>query len=1214
MKIVNRVIPTVLSLLLVLTVAVAGSYTGPDRQVRDTAQDTVTMTYQSGPNPRGINSCTFNTGAAGGSCSTIPSWEQQEYWCGSGTSYPSGWCSTHPGQCWTGKITSTYCATTNLPEATVNGSLGCATAGNNGWCRGGATVSLSAHEPLAGERIQYIEGNLGAGLFTVCDPADNANVSCSWTPAEGNNTLSFWAHSSYGDTSDLETLPCKVDTIAPTSDLDIDVSPASNGPNANGWYRGGTTITLNALGTDSTSGVSGRYIQVDGGALQSGPVFLFQEGIFSARAVVQDNAGNQTSSGDVAFKIDNHAPSGYDLFPNPLPQQPSGWYTSPVTIDILGYDDFSGYDYTEYIWRDQGSVHEYSGIMPVTIDAEGRNWLGTMIYDKAGNILSVAHSIQIDLSAPTAAPKISGTSGLDGWYVSPVALNANATDSASGICGRLVNVDASGWQDLGYLDVPLLFSSQGTHSFTAQSRDCVGRTSPVSAALAFKIDSVAPVLNKNIPIPDGQNGWHIHPVDVGVSGVDATSGLMLAQVQAGNGVWQDGGLTISSEGIANLAFRAQDNAGNVSTNSAQVRVDLTDPLLSLANAGVSGLSNWYVSPVTVSANAADMISGIQTVQMGINGQPMTTVNSLDLTSDGVHQVQAEAQDNAGRSNIVTQTVKMDQTSPTLNTLIPVPDGQNGWYITPIVVGIFGDDLTSGINLAQVQVDGGVWENGSATVAVEGLHALAFRTQDHAGNLSSASAQVRLDLSDPALKISETGLVGSSGWYVSPVAYQANASDAVSGLQTIQARIAGQPWINQDNLTLSSDGERQVEFMATDMAGRQTLVASNARIDQTPPDLAATISGTMGLNDWYTSPLSLRANASDATSGVASVQPAAIFSVTEDGHHAVNWVVQDIAGNTTHALTVFQIDQTPPTLTFDPMPNTLTGEVTLSGVASDAMSGLAKVEVSTSLGLFWQEVTVKPDGSWSLPWNTLLIPGGKLVVMARGYDLAGNVTMANLNATITNKPPEITLSERWYIWESGKMAVEVGDAPYERVTVEICDTQKRWNCAVLTFGPQNTPDQVVWDRHFGSIVAPIGEYPVTATVTDVLGRTATARGVIVIPQPWTPTSAATATPTETSTPLPTQTGTLQPTQTPQPTQEIVNTPIPTQVVTPEPINNVVQAIQEKLSVGPYLVLIGFCFVLGASVSRDRRPKEWKRLAKQLNQLISIEEKGEQKKND
>ncbi len=1211
MKSIKRSFPLVLSLLFLLTIAVAANYIGPNRTSTSTTWERKHCNYvaSSGGSFCNLDLYYAPTGVCPAAGLTAPWFTNSPSDCGPtwpGTCGVDIVCSINKNvdaveTCTNGQSSCTATTvTTNDPPATVSGAALCTTAGTNGWCRGGSTVSLSANEPVGGKQITYIEGSLGAGLFTVCDPADNSNVSCSWTPAEGNYTLSFWAHSTYGDTSTAQTLASKVDTVVPTVDMAV-----SESPNANGWYRNSPTFYVN--GTDVTSGIAGEFIQVNGGAFQASPYTLLTEGVFSVRGVSTDNAGNQSNTSVSTVRIDTTAPYDYDFLPARPPDYGGQWYLSPVIVDVAGHDVLSGFDYASYLWYGDNGFTQV-GNFPLAIDREGYNDLNPCAYDKAGNSLCGSKVIYLDLANPTAAPLISGVLGLNDWYVSPVALGVNAADAGSGICSRSVNVDASVWHN-----APFNFSGLGPHSFVAQATDCASRVSPITSPINFKVDTVPPTLFTLIPVPDGQNGWYVNPISIGIFGDDLTSGLMLAQVQMDGGAWENGSATVGVEGIHDLAFRTQDNAGNLSTATAEVSLDLTDPAVSLADIGTSGLAGWYVSPVTVNASATDAISGVQSIRMRRDGQAWDAVNTLLLSADGIYQIDAQATDRAGRQSLAAQTVSVDQTSPTLNTLIPVPDGQNGWYVNPIVVGIFGDDQTSGMDLAQVQVDGGAWENGSATVEVEGVHDLAFRTRDHAGNLSTASAQVSLDLSDPALSVSVTGTSGSSGWYVSPVTCNATASDAVSGLQTIQARIAGQPWANQDALILSADGNYQVEFVATDKAGRQTLVPENARVDRTPPILSPTISGTMGLNNWYTSPVSLQANASDTTSGVATIQPAPAFSVTEDGPHSVNWLIQDNAGNATHSTTVFQIDQTPPALVFDPIPNILTGEITLSGLAADAMSGLATVEVSTSLGLFWQEVTIQPDGSWSMPFNTYLFPGGQVLILAQAHDLAGNVKIVNLTATIANRPPDITLSKRWYIWESGEMAIEVGDVPYERVTVEICDGQKRWPCAVLTFGPENTPGQVVWDRHFGSIVAPIGEYPVTATVTDILGRSATAHGVIVIPQPWTPTATATATPTQTATPMPTQTGTMQPTETTQSTQEIINTPMPTLVSTPEPLLNVVQAIQEKLSFGPYLVLIGFCFVLGASVSRDRRPKEWKRLAKQLNQIISLE-KGEQKKND
>ena len=47
------------------------------------------------------------------------------------------------------------------------------------------------------------------------------------------------------------------------------------------------------------------------------------------------------------------------------------------------------------------------------------------------------------------------------------------------------------------------------------------------------------------------------------------------------------------------------------------------------------------------------------------------------------------------------------------------------------------------------------------------------------------------------------------------------------------------------------------------------------------------------------------------------------------------------------------------------------------------------------------------------------------------------------------------------------------------------------------------------------------------------------------------------------------------------------------------------LPQVINYGPYLVLIGLCFALGTSVSRDRRPREWQRLAEQLSKITLIQ---------
>jgi len=1077
----------------------------------------------------------------------------------------------------------------DLDPATVSGAAGCTLPGNNGWCRGGATVDLSASEPVGGERITWLEGNQGAGDFALCDPADASSVSCTWLVDDGERSLSFWAHSTFGDTSEMGSVALKVDGTDPTANFSL-----SGTPNAAGWYN--TSLTLTTTGTDAISGVAGEYVQVNSGAWQSSPVVLAADGIYTARGVVLDNAGNQTATANEAIKLDGTAPT-FTVMPDRAPDY-SDWYFGPVTVSVNATDNLSGYAYSSYLLSDESGV-PHTGTMPVTISVEGVNVLDVSVYDVAGNHDGGSSVYRIDSSAPTAGTNISGTVGLNQWYVSPVELRVTGTDAGSGICGATLNLDNAGWQPAPLTD----YAGQGTHAFVGQTQDCVGQSSPITPSESFKVDTVFPTLEALYPAPDGDNNWHITPFTVDITGTDLTSGLAFAQGRTVGGAWQNDSLLVDREGTVNLEFRSQDNAGNT-TNSGVVPflVDLTDPTLVLDNAGTAGLSGWYVSAVTVTANASDLISGVQSVQMRRPGEPWQTTTTLVLSADGSHTVEAQAGDNAGRSAEAQETVKLDATAPTLTATYPVADGLNGWYVNPIEIGISGTDATSGVLLAQVRANSGAWQDGGLTLGEEGVNSLDFRVQDNAGNLTTANSQVSMDLANPTLTITTAGTMGTNGWYTSAATLTAAGADAISGLMNIQIREGAAGWQVRDEVTVTADGTHPLEFMATDNAGRETLLQREVKVDQTAPTLAPTAAGTLGLNGWYTSAVTLKANAADATSGIASVLPAAEVTVSEDTTaHTTNWTARDNAGNEASAALVIKVDRTPPVVAFDPVGGVVVGTVTLTGQAADATSGLMTVEVSTNLGLSWTEVTVNPDGSWSMPWDTLLLPGGQMLVQARATDQAGNVNTVNLTATVANRRPSIELTERWMYWESGEMRINVGDVDYENVTVRICDYESRWPCVVYSYDAGEAPEYVTWNRKFGEVIAPVGEYAVDATVTDLLGRSDTDTGVIVVPaRPAAATPTVTLTPTAT----PTVTGTPQPKPTQEPTQ--MATPTATVVIPvvppPAPVEEI--PLPQMLNYGPYLVLIGFCFALGASVSRDRRPREWQRLAEQLSKINQL----------
>jgi hypothetical protein len=168
-------------------------------------------------------------------------------------------------------------------------------------------------------------------------------------------------------------------------------------------------------------------------------------------------------------------------------------------------------------------------------------------------------------------------------------------------------------------------------------------------------------------------------------------------------------------------------------------------------------------------------------------------------------------------------------------------------------------------------------------------------------------------------------------------------------------------------------------------------------DGTPPVTTATLSGTLGLNGWYVSPVTVTLVAIDEGSGV--------YSTNLDGTPYSGPRLYDAEGATTIAYqsydnasnletlksTTFTIDTIPP-LSMVAVPaetgKWFHGELVLAGISFDETSGVAGVEVSLNGGATWQPAT--GGDVWSFTWNTQTFPDGMYGVQLRGSDQAGNV--------------------------------------------------------------------------------------------------------------------------------------------------------------------------------------------------------------------------------
>jgi len=222
---------------------------------------------------------------------------------------------------------------------------------------------------------------------------------------------------------------------------------------------------------------------------------------------------------------------------------------------------------------------------------------------------------------------------------------------------------------------------------------------------------------------------------------------------------------------------------------------------------------------------------------------------------------------------------------------------------------------------------------------------------------------------------------------------------------------------------------------------------------------------------------------------------------------------------------------------------------------------------------------------------------------RGLDQAGNVCdMVSVSLTVENGPPAVSITERWWIWDSGNLRVSSNHFPIASIQVTIRDPQNRWPAVRLNFDPGKNSYPVKWDRRFANgMLAPSGEYPVLAEACDVNGLCGQDTGKIMIP--------TMATSTATLTPSPTLTITLTPSATLIATQ--ISLTLTPALITPMP-EEVREPIRTSIPIWQLIGLLGLFMVIASASVVDPRPKALERLSETFR-VMTAKSKDDSFKN-
>jgi hypothetical protein len=350
--------------------------------------------------------------------------------------------------------------------------------------------------------------------------------------------------------------------------------------------------------------------------------------------------------------------------------------------------------------------------------------------------------------------------------------------------------------------------------------------------------------------------------------------------------------------------------------------------------------------VTLEADDGEEGSGVELTEYSVDGGAFQDYTEpFTVNENGEHTVTYRSIDNSGNQES-DKTVSWTRLAPddapptTTHSLDPSsPDGDNGWYMSPVEVTLSADDgIGLGVESTEYRIDGAPYQPYTAPFEVSdpGIHTISYRSTDAGTNVESPNTvSFKIDAAAPASEAALTPSApnGNEGWYRSQVTVAISAADGAqgSGVADTTYSVDGGPAQSYSApFSVSGIGMHEVAFSSTDLAGNaepeQTI---EFKIDATPPATTHALSG-----DWSkggTVNVALAAQDQAAGSGVESTeyrigtkpplgptsqhpfQPyTGPIAVSGDGRHYVEYRSVDVAGNGAAARHVrFVIGSPPP---------------------------------------------------------------------------------------------------------------------------------------------------------------------------------------------------------------------------------------------------------------------------------------------------------------
>lgn len=218
---------------------------------------------------------------------------------------------------------------------------------------------------------------------------------------------------------------------------------------------------------------------------------------------------------------------------------------------------------------------------------------------------------------------------------------------------------------------------------------CSGIISPTFIISHHRDDTTPPMTTASFDPPEPNiNGWYNTFVQVTLNATDNESGVNVTYYQINGEGWEiyTQSFLVTEVGFIVFEFYSIDNAGNTEApKQVELKVDTEPPMLTISfnPSSPNGNNGWYISDITVTANATDSLSGVNGTWYWKDGQWQNYTGPFNLT-DGFTSTRIKSKDNADNIEFGSSTppFKIDKTKPFITLEYSVVGGNRwrGWNL------------------------------------------------------------------------------------------------------------------------------------------------------------------------------------------------------------------------------------------------------------------------------------------------------------------------------------------------------------------------------------------------------------------------------------------------------------------------------------------------------------------------------------------------------